>query len=77
MGRGAAGDLAEGRYPEIDHAGPAGPLVEFGELALGASEADAQSFGFAGPALLLGLDNAGGQVVADLGQAGPLGRVYA
>jgi len=46
VGRGAAGDLAEGRDPEADHAGPAGPPVEFGELALGAGEADAQALGF-------------------------------
>jgi len=67
VGRSAAGDLAEGRDPEVDHAGPAGPLVEFRELALSAGEADAQAFGFAEPALFLGFGDAGGQVVADLG----------
>jgi integrase len=77
VGRGAAGDLAEGGDPEADHAGPAGPFVEFGELALGGGEADAQALGFAQPALLLGFGDAGGQVVADLGQAGPLGWVCA
>ena len=38
-------------------------------------EADFESFGFAGPALLLGLGDAVAQVVADPGQVGPLGWV--
>src|SRR6266571_2122846 len=68
MGRGASGDLAEGRDPEVDHAGPAGPFVEFGELALGGGEADAQALGFAEPALLLGF---GGSAVFFAGAQGP------
>src|ERR1700733_231868 len=48
--------------------GPAGGLGEGGE-------ADFESFGFAGPALLLGFGDAVAQVVADTGQAGSLGWV--
>jgi hypothetical protein len=47
--------------------------VDLGKLFRGAGEADLQSFDFAEPAFLLGLADAGGQVVADLGQAVALG----
>jgi hypothetical protein len=75
--RGAACDLAEGRHPEADRGGPAGALIELCELVLGVREAGAQVLGLAEPAVLLGLGNAGGQVVADLGQAGSPGQVRA
>jgi hypothetical protein len=46
-----------------------------GELVFGAGEADFEAFDFAEPAFAFGFGDAGGQVVADLGDAGPLGRV--
>jgi hypothetical protein len=52
-------------------------LVELSELVLGGGEADSQSFGFAEPALLFGFGDASGEVVADLLQPRPLGRVDA
>jgi hypothetical protein len=47
------------------------------ELGGGCGEADLESFDLAEPALLAGFGDAGVQVVADGGQAGPLGRVGA
>ncbi|MEU6191904.1 hypothetical protein [Nocardia sp. NPDC047038] len=41
----------------------------------GRGEADTQAFGFAEPAVLLGLGDALGEVVADLFQAAALGGV--
>jgi hypothetical protein len=54
-----------------------GQRVELGELGGGCGEADLESFDFAEPALLAGFGDAVVQVVADAGQAGPLGRVGA
>ena len=42
---------------------------------MGAGEADLESFGFAEPAFAVGFGDAGGEVVADLGDAVPLGGV--
>src|SRR5258708_36663802 len=56
--------------------GVAGAAVDLGELVFGAGEADFQGFGFAEPAFALGFGDAGGEVVADLGDAGPLGGVW-
>jgi hypothetical protein len=44
-----------------------------GELVAGAGEADLESFDFSEPAFAFGFGDAGGEVVADLGDAGPLG----
>jgi hypothetical protein len=52
-----------------------GQRVELGELGGGRGEADVESFDFAGPALLAGFGDAGGEVVADLGDAVPLGGI--
>jgi len=54
---------------EADGGGPAGPVVELGELVPGGGEADAQALGLSEPALAFGLGDAGGEVVADVGQA--------
>jgi hypothetical protein len=56
------------RDGEIDRR--AGTPVDLGELVVGAREADLESFDFAGLALVFGLADPGGQVVADLGDAG-------
>jgi hypothetical protein len=52
-----------------------GPPVDLGEFVFGSGEADLESFDFAEPAFALGFGDAGDEVVADLGDAGPLGRV--
>ena len=46
-------------------------------LSPGGGEADAQALGLAEPALVFRFGDAGGQVVADAGQAWPLGWVHA
>jgi hypothetical protein len=75
-GDGSAGCLGEGRHAQVDGGGLAGDeLVHLGELGGRGGEADFESFGFAGPVVLLGLGDAVLQVVANVGQAGPLGRV--
>jgi hypothetical protein len=55
------------RDAEVGCAGAAPARVDLGKLFRGTGEADLQSFDFAEPAFLLGLGDAGGQVVADLG----------
>ena len=49
--------------------------VDLGELVFGAGEADLEAFDFAEPAFAFGFGDAGDQVVADLGEAGPLGGI--
>ena len=72
------GDVAVGGDAEVDVLGPAGGGgVGLGEFAGGGGEADLESFGFAGPALALGLGDASAEVVADLLQAASLGGVDA
>jgi hypothetical protein len=62
------GDVAAGGDAEADMLGAAGGgQVGLGDLVVGGGEADAESFGFAGPALAFGLGDAGEEeVVADL-----------
>lgn len=48
---------------------------DLGELVVGAGEADLQTFNLAEPPFAFGLTDPGDQVVADLGDARPLGRV--
>jgi hypothetical protein len=55
--------------------GAVGAAVDLGELVLGAGEADFEAFGFAEPAFVFGFGDAGDEVAADLGDAGPLGGV--
>ena len=63
---------------EVDGGGAAGGyLVHLGELGPGSGQADFQAFGFAEPVVGLGFGDPGGQVVADVDQAGPLGGVGA
>jgi hypothetical protein len=50
--------------------------VDLGEFFLGSGEADLEALDFAEPALAVGFGDAGYQVVADLGDAGPLGGVW-
>jgi hypothetical protein len=56
--------------------GSAGAAVDLGKLVVGAGEADFEAFGFAEPAFAFGFCDAGGEVVADVGDAGPLGGVW-
>jgi hypothetical protein len=75
-GDGPAGGLGEGRHAQVHGGGlPARQFVHLGELGGGGGEADFESFGFAGPAVLMGFGDAVLQVVADAGEAGPLGWV--
>ena len=77
-GDGTACDVGEGGHAELGAAVAAGgDLVHLGELVPGAGQADFQSFGFAEPAGRFGLGDTGGQVAADLSEAGPLGGVGA
>ena len=77
-GDGTAGDVGEGGQAELGAAVAAGgDLVHLGEFVPGAGQADLQSFGLAEPAGRFGLGDAGGQVAADLSEAGPLGGVGA
>jgi hypothetical protein len=72
------GDVAVGGDAEVDVLGAAGcGAVGLGEFAGGGCEADAESFGFAGPAFAFGFGDAGLEVVADLFEAAPLGGVDA
>jgi hypothetical protein len=72
-GGGAAGDIGERGHAQAHRAAAAGDeAVDLGELVVRGGEADLQSLGFAGPALVLGFVDAGGQVVADIRQTGPL-----
>ncbi|MFG2629180.1 hypothetical protein [Streptomyces sp. NPDC048473] len=50
-------------------------LIELAELLLGASQADLETFDLAEPAFRLGFGDSDDQVVADLDQPCPLGRV--
>lgn len=61
----------------MDVGGAAGCLVHLGEFLARCVEADLQALGFAGPAFAFGLADPGDQAVADLYQAGTLGRVNA
>jgi hypothetical protein len=56
--------------------GGAGAAADLGELVFGAGEADLEAFGFAEPAFAFGFGDAGDEIVADLGDAGPLGGVW-
>ena len=63
-----------GRESGVDGLAAATTTIDLGEFAVGASEADLESFDLAEPAFAFGLGDAGDEVVADLGDAGPLGR---
>ncbi len=52
-----------------------GDLAHLGEFLPGRGEADPQALDLAGPAFAVCFLDAGDQVVADLGEPGPLGRV--
>jgi hypothetical protein len=75
---GCCGDIAVGGDAEVDGFGVAGGGgVGLGDLVVGGVEADAESFGFPGPAFAPGFGDAGQEVVADLFEAVALGGVDA
>jgi hypothetical protein len=77
-GQGCGGDVAVGGDAEVDGFGAAcGGQVGLGEFAGGGVEADAESFGFAGPAFAFCFGDAGQEVVADFLEAVALGGVDA
>lgn len=49
--------------------------IELRKLVLGACEADLQALHLVEPAFALGLSDAGDEVVADVGEPRPLGRI--
>ncbi len=61
--------VSGGGKTEVDSSAVAGPAVDLGELVHSAGEADLQALDFAEPAFVLGLGDAGEQVVADLDDA--------
>ena len=71
-----AGVRLRAGIPSPTRAGSVGAPVDLGELVMGAGEADFESFGFAEPAFAVGFGDAGGEVVADLGDAAALGGVW-
>lgn len=74
---GAASGVGEGGDAGLDGLIAAGGhLVHVGELGAGAVEADFEPLGFAEPAVGFGFGDAGDEVVADLDQAWPDGRVW-
>ena len=76
-GNGAAGDVGERGHAEVDGLVLAlQGCVDLGELVLGAGEADLEALDLAGPAFAFGFGNAVVQVVPDLLEAVPLGRVW-
>jgi hypothetical protein len=64
----------EGRQSKVDAGGPAGPLVELGQLLLSASKGDFQALDFPEPTFPLGFGDTGQQVLPDLGDPAPLCR---
>jgi len=73
---GAAGDVGEGGHAQAHCVAEAGDeAVDLGELVVRCGKADLQSLGLAGPALAVGLGDAGEQVVADVLKPAPLGGV--
>src|SRR6266516_3264443 len=74
MGCRCSGFVDGGGHAEVG--GAVGAVVDLGELVFGAGEADFEAFGFAEPAFAFGFGDAGKEVVADLGDAGPLGGVW-
>src|SRR5271165_6416380 len=64
------------RGSQVDRAVVSGAAVDLGELVAGAGKADLESLDFAEPAFALGFGDAGGEVVADLGDAVPLGGIW-
>jgi hypothetical protein len=81
VGRGgdrAASGVGEAWHAQADGGAAAGgDLVHLGELVPGAGEADFQALGLADPAGGFCFGDAGGQVVADLREAGMLSGVGA
>jgi hypothetical protein len=64
------------RESEVDGLAAATAAVYLGEFVVGAGEADLESFDLAQPAFAFGFGDAGGGVVADLGDVGSLGRFW-
>src|ERR1017187_2388282 len=75
-GDGPARGLGEGWHAQVHGGGlPGGQFVHLGDLGGRGGEADFESLGFPGPVVLLSLGDSVAQVVADAGQARPLGWV--
>jgi hypothetical protein len=73
---GAAGGVREAGDAELNGLGAAGgDLVHLSEFGAGAGEVDFQPFGLAEPAMGFGFGDAGDEVVTDLDQPFPGGRV--
>jgi hypothetical protein len=60
---------------EVDGCTAVAAAGDLGEFVLGSGEADPQPLELADPAFPLSLGDAGDEVVADVGQPCPLGRV--
>src|SRR5487761_1336068 len=75
MGVAVSGGRRDCGEPELDGAG-AGSAVDLGEFVFGTGEADLESFGFAEPPFAFSFGDAVDEVVADLGDAVPLGGVW-
>src|SRR5215469_16901231 len=73
-GLSCSGLAGGGGHAEVG--GAVGAAVDLGELVLGAGEADFEPFDFAEPSFAFGFGDTGDEVVADLGDAGPLGGVW-
>ena len=69
-----SGFACGGGHAEVG--GVVGAAVDLGQLVFGSGEADFEALGFAEPAFTFGFGDAGEEVVADLGDAGPLGGVW-
>jgi hypothetical protein len=64
-----------GGQAEVCGSASAGFPVDLGEFFFDSGEADGEAFDFAEPAFAFGFGDAGGQVVADLGEPSALGGV--
>jgi hypothetical protein len=67
--------ISDGGQAKANGSAVAGPAVNVGDLVLGASEADTESFDLAEPAFPLGFGDSGDQVVANLGKPCALRQV--
>ena len=67
--------MGEVGHPQVNSRVSSGAQVGVGELLFSAGQADLESFDLAVPSFPLGLRDAGDQIVADVGQPCPLGRI--
>jgi hypothetical protein len=69
------GSRARARHADLDSSTSGGEGVKLSELVAGSCEADVEAVDFTEPALVVGFGYAVDEVVVDLDQSGPLGRV--